>query len=93
MKLLKYISILAIVAAGLHADPEGPTINTQKNLPVQDLLNMKGVDRESPLSRVSIEQRLDTQLPLDATFRDETGQARPLGAFFGKRPVVLALVY
>ena len=33
MKLLKYISILAFVAAGLQADPEGPTINTQKNLP------------------------------------------------------------
>ena len=51
------------------------------------------MDREGPLSRVSIEQRLNTQLPLDALFRDETGQSAPLGSFFGKRPVVLALVY
>jgi protein SCO1/2 len=93
MKLMKYITILAAVALGLYAAPEGPTIGAQRNLPVQDLLNMKGVDRETPLKRVTIDQRLDSQLPLDATFKDETGQARPLGAFFGKKPVVLALVY
>jgi protein SCO1/2 len=40
-----------------------------------------------------IEQRLNTQLPLDAPFRDESGRTVPLGSYFGKRPVVLALVY
>ncbi len=42
---------------------------------------------------MTIEQRLNSQLPLDATFRDENGQTVPLGNYFGKRPVVLALVY
>ena len=93
MKMLRYIGVFALAAAALQADPEGPTISAQKNLPVQDLLNMKGVDREGPLSRVSIQQRLNTQLPVDALFRDETGHSVPLGSFFGKRPVVLALVY
>ena len=93
MKMLRYIGVFALAAAALQADPEGPTIRAQKNLPVQDLLNMKGVDREGPLSRVSIQQRLNTQLPVDALFRDETGHSVPLGSFFGKRPVVLALVY
>ncbi len=42
---------------------------------------------------VGIEQRLNEQLPLDVVFRDETGRDVPLGAYFGSKPVVLALVY
>jgi protein SCO1/2 len=72
---------------------QGVTISGPKGLPAQDLLNMKGGDRPVPLTGVTIEQRLDTQLPLDAPFRDENGNVAPLGKYFGKRPVVLALVY
>jgi protein SCO1/2 len=42
---------------------------------------------------IGIEQRLNAQLPLDAMFFDENGVRLPLGSFFHKRPVVLALVY
>jgi protein SCO1/2 len=59
----------------------------------QDLLNMKGVDRPSPLKHVGIDQKLDSQLPLNLKFKDETGKAVKLGDYFGKRPVVLAPVY
>ena len=45
------------------------------------------------LGRVAIEQRLDTQVPLDIPFVDETGKHVRLGDFFGTRPVILALVY
>ncbi len=45
------------------------------------------------LQEVRIEQKLDQQLPLDLVFRDESGQQVQLGRFFGKKPVVLALVY
>jgi protein SCO1 len=45
------------------------------------------------LKDVTFEQRLDTKLPLDARFRDETGREVALGDYFGKRPVVLAFVY
>lgn len=45
------------------------------------------------LNDVSIEQKLDSQLPLDATFKDENGRDVKLGDYFGKKPVVLALVY
>jgi protein SCO1/2 len=69
------------------------TMRGPRNTPTQDLLNMKGTERPSPLKSVTIEQKLNSQLPLEAPFRDETGQIRPLGAYFGKRPVVLALVY
>jgi protein SCO1/2 len=45
------------------------------------------------LRDVRIEQKLDQQLPLDLVFRDESGQQVQLGQYFGKKPVVLALVY
>jgi protein SCO1/2 len=45
------------------------------------------------LNRVKIDQRLGQQLPLDASFRDETGKAVKLGDYFGKKPVILSLVY
>jgi len=45
------------------------------------------------LKEVKIEQKLDQQLPLDLVFRDESGQQVRLGQYFGKKPVVLALVY
>lgn len=59
----------------------------------KDLLNMRGVDPKAPLSRVGIDQKLDSQLPLDLPFRDDAGRDVHLGDYFGKRPVVLALVY
>ena len=45
------------------------------------------------LKKIGIDQRLHQQVPLDLVFTDETGRDVPLGAFFGKRPVILALVY
>lgn len=45
------------------------------------------------LSKVGIDQHLNQQIPLDLPFTDETGREVRLGEFFGKRPVVLALVY
>jgi len=45
------------------------------------------------LSRVGIDQRLNHQVPLDLVFNDESGREVRLGEFFGKRPVILAMVY
>jgi protein SCO1/2 len=45
------------------------------------------------LQGVSIEQRIGSPLPLDSRFRDEAGREVALSAYFGRRPVVLALVY
>lgn len=47
----------------------------------------------SILKNVGIEQKLDAQLPLDLKFRDESGREVKLGDYFGKRPVVLSMVY
>src|ERR1019366_10328977 len=45
------------------------------------------------LRGVGIDQRLNEQVPLDLKFRDETGQTVTLGSYFGKKPVILSLVY
>ena len=45
------------------------------------------------LKEVSFDQKLNAQLPLDLEFRNENGEAVKLGDYFGKKPVVLSLVY
>ncbi|MFN2454989.1 MAG: SCO family protein [Pyrinomonadaceae bacterium] len=46
------------------------------------------------LQNIGIDQRLNEQLPLDATFRDEAGRDVKLGDYFKSgKPVVLSLVY
>jgi protein SCO1 len=45
------------------------------------------------LKNVGIEQKLNEQLPLNLAFRDETGKVVKLGDYFGKKPVILSLVY
>lgn len=45
------------------------------------------------LSDVGIDQKLNAQVPPDLVFHDEMGRDVRLGDYFGKRPMVLALVY
>jgi protein SCO1/2 len=49
--------------------------------------------RPPRLENVGIEQRLDSQVPPNLPFRDETGRAVKLGDYFGKKPLILNLVY
>jgi protein SCO1/2 len=45
------------------------------------------------LNGVGIEQKLNEQLPLDLVLRNENGETVKLGDYFGKKPVMLSLVY
>ncbi len=45
------------------------------------------------LQGVGIDQRLNHQIPLNLTFRDETGKTVRLAQYFGHKPVILSLVY
>jgi protein SCO1/2 len=47
----------------------------------------------SALKEVGIDQKLNQPLPADAVFKDETGNEVKLGSYFGKRPIVVSLVY
>ncbi|MGH7824003.1 MAG: SCO family protein [Candidatus Binatia bacterium] len=58
-------------------------------------------EQESPQSRnaaivannITIEQRLNAQIPLNLVFTDETGREVALDRYFDGKPVLLALVY
>jgi protein SCO1/2 len=45
------------------------------------------------LNEVGIQQKLNEQLPLETEFKNEDGKTVKIGDYFGKRPVILALVY
>ena len=45
------------------------------------------------LQDIRFDQRLNEQIPLELTFKDEAGRAVKLGDYFGRRPVILVLAY
>jgi protein SCO1/2 len=45
------------------------------------------------LKKVGFTQNLDAQIPLNILFQDEAGRTVPLSNYFGKKPVLLNLVY
>ena len=49
--------------------------------------------RPPSLQNVGIEQHLDGQVPADLAFLDDTGRPVKLGDYFGKKPLILNLVY
>jgi protein SCO1/2 len=49
--------------------------------------------RPPGLKNVGIEQRLNEQIPPGLAFRDEGGKAVQLSDYFGKKPMILNLVY
>src|SRR5262245_22207625 len=61
------------------------------------LLTAAGVRADERLPKeirdVGIDQRLNEQVPLDLTFRDEEGRAVTLGQYFDSKPVILVLAY
>lgn len=59
----------------------------------QGILSPPANVRPPGLKNVGIEQHLSEQVPLSLSFRDETGKAVQIGDYFGKKPVILNLVY
>ena len=49
--------------------------------------------RPPRLENVGIEQHLNAQVPPDLIFRDESGSVVKLGDYFGRKPLILNLVY
>ncbi len=45
------------------------------------------------LRKWASQQNLNTQIPPDLVFRDETGKSVRIGDYFGQKPIVLSLVY
>jgi protein SCO1 len=56
-------------------------------------VNAQQANTPAILRTVGITQNLNAQIPPDLVFRDETGKSVRIGDFFGKKPIVLSLVY
>jgi protein SCO1 len=89
---MKIFGLIAVVfAAALHAQPGQPA-PAQPSYSLQDSSLRPALP--AGLLGVGIDQKLDQQLPLNLTFRDEAGRDVQLGKFFeSKKPVLLAPVY
>lgn len=57
----------------------------------KETLSSNGLPKE--LQEVGIEQKLNSQLPLDLPFKDENGKDVKLGDYFGNKPIIVAPVY
>src|SRR5262249_26299399 len=78
----------ALLIAGLAASAQPPSSFMRGA--TQDASQVNPAD----LKDIGIDQRLDQQVPLDLTFKDETGKTVKLGDYFQSgRPVILNLVY
>lgn len=73
---------LSVASAQLYRRPEGEIGETAAKQRY-----------ESITSQIGIEQKLGERIPLELTFKDETGKIIKLGDYFGKRPVILVLAY
>jgi len=82
------VAVIALLAGGVWpaAAQMGPGyMRNQAGTPADEAINL--------LDDVRYDQQLDAQVPLDLLFRDEAGQVVRFGDYFGRRPVILALVY
>jgi protein SCO1/2 len=78
---------LLVVAFGA-----GASLCAQSMEPPPDHI-VRADEKPEILKEIGIDQRLNAMLPLDVPLRDEAGRAVRLGDYFGRRPVILALVY
>lgn len=95
LKLLLSLGILIILTSAVFAQ-KTEHYNSPLYSPKTYNPNEVGTSNGMPnaLKKVGIEQKLNGQLPLDATFKDENGNEIKLGKYFGGgKPVILALVY
>jgi len=83
-------SLVGVVLAGLG----GATAAAQPSAPLSVPPPGPAALAAVPILRdAGLEQKPNSQLPLDAPFVDEYGKDVRLGDYFGKRPVILVLSY
>jgi protein SCO1 len=59
----------------------------------QGMMSPPATMRPPGLKNVGILQNLNTQIPANLTFLDENGKTVKLGDYFGRKPIILSLVY
>ncbi len=78
------LTVMAALALSMSAFGQGMS---------QGVMSPPATMRPPGLKDVGIQQNLNTQIPADLAFRDENGKTVKLGDYFGKKPIILSLVY
>jgi protein SCO1 len=86
MQVVQLLAAMLLLSAAAWSQGMGGAMNKGIMSPPANM-------RPPALQNVGIEQHLDAQVPPDLAFRDETGQAVKLGDYFGRKPLILDLVY
>ena len=83
---LNSISVASILSLALLSASAAAQINS-------GVMSAPANTRPPRLENVGIAQHLDAQVPPDLIFRDDTGKTVKLGDYFGRKPIILNLVY
>jgi protein SCO1 len=78
------MTLVLVTILGSHALGQGMTTG---------IMSPPANVRPPYLENVGIEQKLDAQVPANLAFTDDSGRPVHLGDYFGKKPIVLNLVY
>jgi protein SCO1/2 len=88
----RYLALTAVLALAVPAAASAQQFQVAE-LPMPVPGQPSASQKAGILKKVGIDQRIGQQLPLNAAFVDDNGRSVRLGDYFGKRPVVMALVY
>src|SRR5437870_1150832 len=79
------VSLSPVVGAQMASGPSAAGYKREPGTPSSTM--------PRALREIGFDQNLDQSIPLDVTFRDESGRDVRIGDYFGKRPVVLVFAY
>jgi protein SCO1/2 len=82
-----------ILSCALLALTAIPSCRAQSSWYGEKQIGPTAEQQPAMLKQITIAQRLNQKIPLDLVFRDETGKPVHMGDYFGRRPVILSLVY
>lgn len=85
MSACSAISALTVVNAQMGNGPAAAGFKREAGTPASQVPQL--------LREIGFDQNIDQRVPLETTFRDETGATVRLGDFFGRKPVVMVFAY
>jgi cytochrome oxidase Cu insertion factor (SCO1/SenC/PrrC family) len=87
-QFVRTVALMLVLSAPLAAQEpvRPPTDRIRESVPPAGAM-------PTLLQDIGLDQKLNERLPLSLQFTDENGRTVQLGDYFGKRPVILALVY
>ena len=91
---LRIFAVVAVVSPVFNATPVSAQMATAPSAAgYKQEAGMVSSTMPKALQGIGFDQNIDQHIPLDTTFRDESGATVRLADYFGKRPVVMVFAY